>query len=136
MHDTTLQTLLRSNPTTDWRRFVLDTEASLSTLELDGVSPHVALPLLQAYQRIVRILPPGEERRAEALIDAGLHSAIQIASIPKHVFLTQWSELFPEEEALAQNVYRAALSRRSELLHQHLNEVQRNEPHYRATRFK
>jgi hypothetical protein len=131
-----LPTLLSANPELDWREVKLDHAAGSGGLQLAELSPSVALPLLQAYQRILHILPATQEQRAAALIASGLHSAIQIAGIPRHQFERHWAALFPGEESLGQSVYRAALSRRSELLHRHLNQIQANEPHYRAARFK
>lgn len=128
--------LLAANPTIDWRLAPLDGERALGLLDLCGISPAVALSLLQAYQRLVRVLPVGEERRALPLLQRGLHSAIQIASVPRHRFERLWAELFPGEELLAAAVHRAAQGRRSLLLHRHMNDLQANEPHYRAARFK
>lgn len=130
-----LQRLIDANASVDWRAIALDRvgQGALDWRELD---PEAMMPLLKAYQRLVRILPPGEERCAMPLLESGLHSAIQIAGIPRDEFARRWAALFPGEDALGLAVHRAALSRRSELLLHHINEVQRNEPHYRAARFK
>jgi hypothetical protein len=122
----------------DWRAISLDDLTLLASLVLhDLASERMGLiRLLKAYQRLVRILPSGEERRALPLLESGLHSAIQIAGIPRDEFARRWAALFPGEDALGLAVHRAALSRRGELLLQHINNVQRNEPHYRAARFK
>jgi hypothetical protein len=131
-----LRTLLAANLSTDWREVAIDDAAERGLLQHCGLPSTTTLALLKAYQRVIRILPKGEEHRALPLLESGLHSAIQIASIPKHAFERHWASLFPGEEALGLTVYRAALSRRSQLLHRHLHEIQRNEPHYRAARFK
>lgn len=136
MRASDLAHLVAVNSSLDWCTVNLDIEQTQSAIDLCGVPLEAALPLLKAYQRVIRILPNGEERCALPLLESGLHSAIQIASIPKHAFERHWAALFPGEEALGLTVYRAALSRRSQLLHRHLHQIQRNEPHYRAARFK
>ena len=131
-----LQRLLEANPAVDWRAIALDDSGALDALEWRGLPREAMLRLLQAYQRLVRILPPGEERRALPLLGSGFHSAIQIAGLPKDAFLRRWSALFPGEDALGLAIHGAALSRRSELLPRYIDNVQRNEPHYRAARFR
>lgn len=131
-----LQHLIEANPTVDWRAIALDDPRALDALEWRGLERAAMLPLLQAYQRLVRVLPAGEERRAWPLLESGLHSAIQIAGLPRDEFIRRWSALFPGEEALGLAVHGAALSRRSELLPRYIDNIQRNEPHYRAARFR
>lgn len=130
-----LQRLTEANPATDWRAVVLD-DAGLAALDWGELDREAVVPLLKAYQRVLRILPAGEEHRALPLLEAGLHSAVQIADLARDEFLRRWGALFPGEDALGLAVHRAAISRRGELLLHHINEVQRNEPHYRAARFK
>jgi hypothetical protein len=131
-----LQRLIEVNPSVDWRAVALDGPGALDALEWLELKPEGVMPLLKAYQRLVRILPASEEHRALPLLESGLHSAIQIASLSQDEFARRWSELFPGDEALGLAVHRAALSRRSELLLHHIQDVQRNEPHYRAARFR
>lgn len=134
--DERLSALLSANASVDWRAVDLDHTETQRALDLSGLAPDTAVALLKAYQRILRILPASEDRRALPLLASGLHSAIQIASTPEHQFARHWAALFPGEETLGVNVYRAALQRRSELLHRHIDQIQRNEPHYQAARFK
>ena len=42
---------------------------------------------LKVYQRILRVLPSNDPALIGSLMSAGLHSAIQIASIPKARFV-------------------------------------------------
>jgi hypothetical protein len=133
---TQLQQLIGANSSVEWRVIALDDPAALAALEWRALEPPVMTPLLKAYQRLLRILPAGEECRALLLLESGLHSAIQIASLSRDEFARRWAALFPGEDALGLAVHRAALSRRSDLLLHHINNVQRNEPHYRAARFK
>lgn len=133
-----LRTFLDSNPKVDWRAAVLDDPRVLDGLEWGpaGSRRDELPPLLRAYQRLVRVLPAGEERRALLLLEAGLHSAIQIAGLARDEFLRRWGALFPGEEALGDAVHQSALRRRSTLLLHHISNLQRNEPHYRAARFR
>ncbi|HEX8110984.1 MAG TPA: hypothetical protein VF516_24795 [Kofleriaceae bacterium] len=131
-----LKQLIEMNPSIDWGAVVLDDPGRRAAIDWRELDPETMVPLVKAYQRLMHILPPGEERRALPLLESGLHSAIQIASIPRDEFLRRWGALFPGDEALGLAVHRAALGRRSELVLHHIHEVQRNEPHYRAARFK
>ncbi|HEX8108459.1 MAG TPA: hypothetical protein VF516_12085 [Kofleriaceae bacterium] len=131
-----LQHLIEANPSVDWRGIALDPPAALDALVWCELDPAAMTPLLKAYQRVVRILPASEERRALRLLERGLHSAIQIANLSRDEFVRRWSELFPGEDALGLAVHGAALGRRSELLLRYIDDIQRNEPHYRAARFK
>jgi hypothetical protein len=131
-----LQCLIDTNPSVDWRMIALDDQLALAAFDWRELEPEAMTPLLKAYQRLVRILPPGEERRALPLLESGLHSAIQIADIPQDEFARRWGALFPGEDALRLAVHCAALRRRGDLLLHHINNVQSNEPHYRAARFK
>jgi len=133
-----LQSLLDANPTIDWRTTALDDPRVLDGLEWGaaGARRDALVPLLMAYQRLARILPANEERRALPLLEAGLHSAIQIAGIARDEFLRRWVALFPGEDALGAAVHQSALSRRATLLLHHIDALQNNEPHYRAARFR
>jgi hypothetical protein len=133
-----LQHIIKANKSVDWRAFSFDDPSLLESLAWQGLEAEreELVPLLKAYQRLLHILPPSEDHRALPLLKAGLHSAIQIANIPQDQFARQWAALFPGEAALAEAVQRSAISRRSTLLLYHVNAVQSNEPHYRATRFR
>jgi hypothetical protein len=130
-----LRRLIEANPLVVWRVVALD-DPGLAALDWRELEREALVPLVKAYQRLVRILPPGEDQRALPLLDSGMHSAIQIADLPRDEFARRWVALFPGEDDLGLAVHRAALGRRSALLLHHIHEVQRNEPHYRAARFK
>jgi hypothetical protein len=133
-----LQQLIATNPSVDWRTAALDDLQVVDGLEWGTARPRRGelLPILMAYQRLVRILPTAEERRALPLLEAGLHSAIQIAGLARDEFIRRWGALFPGEDALGLAVHQNALSRRSALLLHHIDDLQHNEPHYRAARFR
>src|SRR5262249_19108853 len=99
-----LRAALDANSAADWRAFSFMEPAQLQTLKLPEAEDEreQLIPFLKAYQRLLFILPVGEESRALPLLGAGLHSAIQIAGIPKPDFLARWTALFPGEEALGE----------------------------------
>ncbi len=87
-------------------------------------------------ERLLHILPVGEEARAPALLGIGLHSAVQIAGMPKPKFLAEWASLFPGEDSLGEVVYQNAVARRAFVALHYVRKLQSNEPHYRAARFQ
>src|SRR5262245_49892880 len=93
----TLRQLIRSNPAMDWRAVDLNSEQLRRLVVPAPIRLSEAQSLLAAYQRLVRILPAGEEERALPLLESGVHSAIQVASIPPQQFARRWNELFPNE---------------------------------------
>jgi len=133
-----LQHIIEANKSVDWRAFSFDDPSLLESLAWQGLEAEreELIPLLKAYQRLLHILPPSEDRRALPLLQVGLHSAIQIASMPQDQFVQQWAALFPGQAALGEAVHRNAIHRRSHLLLHHVNAVQSSEPHYRAARFR
>jgi hypothetical protein len=132
-----LQCIVEANTPVDWRAFSFEDQSlqALRWQEHEGEHEEL-IPLLKAYQRLLHILPPSEDHRALPLLQAGLHSAIQIASMPLDQFVQTWAALFPGEAALGEAVHRNAINRRSHLLLHHVNAVQSSEPHYRAARFR
>jgi hypothetical protein len=63
---TDLQSLLDANPKIDWHTTALDDPRVLDGLDWGaaGARRDALVPLLMAYQRLARILPAAEERRA------------------------------------------------------------------------
>ena len=131
-----LTKFLNKNQGIDWRAISFRDIGQLDRLDWANDDRAEVLPCLKAYQRLLFILPPSEDARALRLLRAGLHSAIQIAGLSQMDFAQRWSELFPGEEALGRAVQDAARNRRSELLPQYIQDIQRNEPHYRSARFR
>jgi hypothetical protein len=133
-----LRHVIEANEAVDWRAFSFGDPSLLQTLRWRGCEgeQEELIALLKAYQRLLHILPPEQEHRALPLLGVGLHSAIQIAGMPKPEFARRWAELFPGEDPLGDTVYQNAVARRSYVLLQHIHSVQKNEPHYRAARFQ
>lgn len=133
-----LRDLVASNATVDWREIALNDPKALDGLAWGTAATRrdELVPLLKAYQRLVRLLPAGEEGRAFPLLGDGLHSAIQIAGLSRDAFARRWSALFPGEDAAGAALHQSAISRRAALVLSHLDAVQHHEPHYRAARFR
>lgn len=131
-----LTKFLNKNTGIDWRAFSFRDISHMDRLDWAEDDRTELLPWLKAYQRLLFILPPSEDARALRLLQAGLHSAIQIAGLSHADFAQRWNELFPGEDALGRAVQGAARNRRSELLPQYIQDIQRNEPHYRSARFR
>lgn len=91
--------------------------------------------MAKARQRLLHVLPLGEESRALGMLEIELHSAIQIAAMPKPKFLAEWSAIFPGEEALGEIVYQNSVARRAFVALHYVRRMQSKEPHYRAARF-
>lgn len=133
-----LQYLIVANGSVDWRSFSFGDPDLLQKLrwpEHAGEREHM-LPWLMAYQRMLRILPPGEERRALPLLTAGFHSALQIAGLPRAEFARRWAELFPDEPVLGEIVQRTAISRRGQVFVEHIKAIRSSEPRPGAARIR
>ena len=70
------------------------------------------------------------------MLEIGLHSAVQIANMPKPTFLSEWAHIFSGDEKLGEVVYQNAVARRAFVALHYVRKVQSNEPHYRAARFQ
>ena len=78
----------------DWLQMDWQEEAVLTPLL--GKESDTLLPLLKAYQRLLRIIPKEHQDLAVSLLERGLHSAVQIASFSKQQFLALTSDLLPD----------------------------------------
>lgn len=90
---------------------------------------------LKAYQRMLRIIPQDKQDLAKKLLENGIHSALQITSIPKTIFIQDNLELFNNDPATAEQVYMRALALRKAVALQYVAYVQQVEPHTRTTSF-
>ena len=116
----------------DWLQMNWQDETVLKPLL--GEESATLLPLLKAYQRLLRIIPTGYENLALPLLASGLHSAVQIASLASQQFLELTRDLVPEQPEVMEAIYRYAQLKRSQLVVQYMNILQNQEPHVRAAR--
>lgn len=87
------------------------------------------LDALRAYQRLKKIMPELSQNTAIALLKAGIHSALQIAALPKIKFLHDYAPLFGENPEAIEQFYNQALAIRTQILLQYMEVKQANEPH-------
>lgn len=81
------------------------------------------IPQLKAYQRLLKILPRKNNKLILNLLGANIHSAIQVASMPKQSFITTYSNLFSGKEAAAEVFYDKALAIKTQLLLKHVQRI-------------
>lgn len=98
--------------------------------QLLGQGSQTLLPLLKAHQRLIRIIPKEHHDIAFYLLERGLHSAVQIASLSKQHFLAL-TQVQPE---VMTTIYTQAQIKRSQIVIQYMNQLQNNEPHVKAAR--
>ena len=81
------------------------------------------IPQLKAYQRLLKILPRKNNKLILDLLKANIHSAIQVASMPKQNFISTYSHLFSGKEAAAEIFYNKALAIKTQLLLRHVQRI-------------
>ncbi|MEZ4851157.1 MAG: hypothetical protein R3B93_21595 [Bacteroidia bacterium] len=90
---------------------------------------------LKPYQRLLKIMPEGTTHDIIiSLLEEGIHSAAQIASIPSHLFISQYLPLFGNDKDYIENFYKNCQAIRSRLLVQFMNKLQNNELHINSTK--
>ncbi len=130
-----LASFLDRNATTDFSLANLDDEPTINSLNWTSSTEKKNLrDCLRAFQRLVKIMPGLSRPTALALLGKGVHSALQIAAMPKIKFLNENRPLFQSEAASVEQFYASALAIRGEILLQYMAVKQSNEPHARAAR--
>ncbi len=131
-----IQDFLKKNPKVNLEAFNFMSLVDLEALTWPkGQSAMKMLESLKIFQRLMRLTD--DLSTAQALYDAGFHSAAQIASKPKQQFISQYSHCFVANdetaEAQAALVYQRAANifRRSQLIA--LNVMPK--PYYQSTLF-
>ena len=128
---------LKANPALNLQKFNFLNPAAVAALQWEEGNEAILLPQLKALQRLVRLT--GNVDSAEALYNQGLHSALQIASMPAHKFVDQYKTAFVSNglsaEAQAQQAHQKALARKSQAVLSYTAIKQQTAPYYRASRF-
>ena len=94
------------------------------------------LDALLAYQRLKKIMPELSQNTVLALLKVGIHSALQIAALPKVRFLHEYAALFEKDPAVVEQFYNQALAIRTQILLQYMEVKQANEPHVSVARIQ
>lgn len=81
------------------------------------------LPLLKAYQRLLKMLPDNDQKLILSLLKADIHSAIQVASMSRQHFITTYNKLFAKTDTSVEAFYDSAVSIKSRLLLKHVRSL-------------
>ena len=122
---TFLEKWIKQNKKVDLQTVKLNDPASLETFKWTGLESEKDLVTkqLKAYQRIMNILPKKNHALAMSLLRENIHSAIQIASVPKQTWLDKYAKLFNRKSIDAEAFYDAAVAIKSRLLLKHLQRI-------------
>lgn len=131
-----LDKLLRQNKKIDFKTFNLLNAKALESLNWGKIAkkdqPKV-LKQAKAYQRLLRLLGEHHPKIAKELLKRGIHSAVQVASIPQKKFMSEFLSIFKDED-LIKKFYARALATRSKVLLKYMNIVQNNQLHTKAVK--
>ena len=126
-----LNKFLRQNKDLDWQTVNLLDRQKIEGLNWKGLEKDqdAVLKEVKAYQRLVRVLGQDNPTLIKALLKENIHSAVQIAAIPKQQFIKQYAPTFKKDHALMENTYKKAVALRSQLLLRYMDRIQRAEPY-------
>lgn len=132
-----LKQFLDQNRNVDFQFFNLQDEESINWLSFENLEEQKTelISLLKAFQRLIRIIPERNRDAALSLMNEGVHSTLQIAAMTRKAFMGRFANLFNDNGALADAIYKNALKKRSMILIQYMNILQNKEPHISAARF-
>ncbi|MCF6442146.1 hypothetical protein L1077_22225 [Pseudoalteromonas luteoviolacea] len=137
---TSLNKFLRKNKKIDFRNTNLANEKNINEFNWQSLfdEKKSILEQLKSYQRLLRILPYKDEtfepeKIAKKLLKNDFKSALQIAEMPKKTFLSKTTNIFKDDDVLANQVYQNALFKRKIIALQYLNRTQLSEPHTRSS---
>ena len=131
-----LDKFIRQNKEIDFKTInFLDAEtlANLNWKRIEKEDQPQVLKQAKAYQRLVRLLAENQPKIIKELLKRNLHSAVQIASIPRQQFMQEFRKVFKDEE-LMKRVYNRALAVRSQVLLRYMNIVQNKQPHAKTVK--
>ena len=120
-----LENWIKQNKKVDLLTAKLNDESNLAAFTWTGLESQkeVVKKQLKAYQRIMNILPKKNHALAMSLLRENIHSAIQIASVPKQTWLDKYAKLFNRKSVSAEAFYDAAVTIKSRLLLKHLQRI-------------
>ena len=126
-----LNKFLRQNKSIDWNTVNFVNEAQVEALNWKGLEndQKTVLKEVKAYQRLVRVLGENDPKLIKELLKKNIHSAIQVAAIPKQEFKKKYASVFKKDEEVMEKVHKKAVAIRSQLLLLYMNNLQKSEPH-------
>ncbi len=130
-----LKKFLTKNKGLDLASVNLKDEDTLSTFKWDNKkADHTALlKLLQAYQRISKLLPRPEDKLTISLLKDDINSALVVASISKEKFLANYANQFETHGLDASAFYENAATVKTNVLLEYMRLKQQGEPHISQT---
>ncbi|MBE7383697.1 MAG: hypothetical protein F6J95_020040 [Leptolyngbya sp. SIO1E4] len=130
-----LKSFLRKNKKVDFRTADLLHSSNLDTYKWTGLEDdkESLIEQLKAYQRLLRVVPDGQENLAQKLLESGIQSSLQIANTPKKVFIQDNLKTFGNDRTLAQKVYKRAVAVRKVVALQYMARVQQTGAHIGVT---
>ncbi len=117
-----LKRFISQNKTVNLSTVNLGDPATISGFSWSGLEAGKAemVKALKAYQRLARIIPGENPDIILALLEKNIHSALQIAAIPRPLFLNTYSNMFGKNTDLMERVYRNALAVRAAVVRRYL----------------
>lgn len=124
-----LDVFLQQNTNLNLSSTNLNDPSIISSLDWKGVAKNKTevCQQLKAYQRLSLLLSKNSLPILTALLEEGIHSAVQIASISKSQFTSKYAHCFGDESELIEPFYAKALAVRSNLLLKYMNNMQNKE---------
>ena len=128
-----LKAFLKKNKNVDFRTADLLHASTLDTYKWTGLKTNKEdlINQLKAYQRLLRVIPNGQEDLAIKLLQSGFQSALQIANTPRKVFIQDNLKTFGDDRVLAQSVYKRAVAVRKVVTLQYMARAQQTGAHNR-----
>ena len=135
-HDVHLSRVIKQNSEINFVNYDFQKNHQADNINWQGLEnkKEAIIPLLLAYQRMLRISPDASQETALSILKLKFHSAIQIASFTRKDFINIWNEAYPEQNKLGLDIYENALKKRSSVLLEYMNIYQNNEPHIKKTK--
>ncbi len=129
-----LKKFLAQNAEVNWIQVSLQSPEAAAKLNWKGLTRYRKDLFAQAliYQRLSKLIPQAESTVLVALMEAGLHSALQAAALSPQQFVQTYGAILGTELQPLE-VHQRALAIRSRLLVQYLDAKQNREPHLRQS---
>ncbi len=131
-----LQKFLAQNPKVSMAELDLQSVEQVDALAWKGFSKQKSeiLTQLKGYQRLSKIDTKQPPTVLLHLLREGIHSALQIASMPLPTFLLRHTAPFDGDKQRAEAYYHRAEAVRSRIVIQYMAIKQGHEPHFRSTK--
>lgn len=125
-----LRVFIAANPAVKWQGINLNSPSKVDVLNWGDLVKDSLIKEVKAYQRLFRLVGENKSELIFSMLENNLHSAIQIAAMPKQHFFTEYSTLFFEQEkGFVEKIFKKAKAIRSQILLSYMQRIQTSEPH-------